>query len=107
MHIYMSQKVWAYTYNKAYTILIRCVECWKNWRIVQLLEAVCAGPDVISTHDSASNRNRMTTTLRLAYFVERFENQVSDVVGLLTLISSESPIWNCFTFVLKVAFIAG
>lgn len=47
-------------------------------------------------------------TPRLAScFVERFEDQVSDVVGLLTLIPSESHIQNCFTFVLKVAFIEG
>lgn len=47
-------------------------------------------------------------TLSVAsYSVESFEDQVSDVVGVLTLIPSESHVWNCFTFVLEVAFIAG
>lgn len=55
-----------------------------------------------------SNTNGITMTLNVAsYSAERFEDQVSDVVGLLTLTSTESHIWNGFTFVLKGAFIAG
>lgn len=104
MHIYVSQKVWADTSNKVYNILMRYFECWKN----QWLEVICADSEVISIYNLPSIRNGITMTLSLAsYSAESFEGQVSDVVELLTLISTEFHIWLCFTFVLKVAFIAG
>lgn len=44
-------------------------------------------------HSFASNRNEITMTLSVAsYSVESFEDQVSDVVGVLTLIPSESHV---------------
>jgi hypothetical protein len=58
----------------------------------QLLEVICAdSKEVISMYDNfASNKNEITMTLSLAsYFAERFEDQVLDVVGLLTLTYSE------------------
>lgn len=61
-------------------------------RISQLLRAICADSEILSIYNFASNRNGLTMTLHLAYFVQRFEDQVSDVVGLLILISSESHI---------------
>lgn len=80
----------------------RIEESFSYWR------QFIADSEVISTNSFASNRNGITMTPRLAScFVERFEDQVSDVVGLLTLIPSESHMQNCFTFVLKTAFIEG
>lgn len=56
----------------------------------------------------SDNREGITLTLGFtSHCAERFENQVSAVVGSLILMSSEFHIGQSFTFVLKVAFSVG
>lgn len=55
-----------------------------------------------SIHNSASDGNEITMTLSLAAAsAERLDDQISDVVGLLTLVSNEPRVRSCFTLVLK------
>lgn len=53
---------------------------------------ICVDSDeVISIYNFVSNRNKITINLG-SYSAERFEDQVLHVVGLLTLLSTESHI---------------